>query len=97
MLEGGIMRVTFKVETIEEYKMCMNMDEKLLKFIDENFELSSVCVKPLNKNWLIVTDHEGESLVFTVKNEQVVWFDKNKIEEVIEQENVDELELETEP
>ena len=88
------MRVPFKVETIEEYKMCMNMDEKLLKFIDENFELSSVSVKPLNEKFLTVTDKKGESIVFTVKDEQVIWFDKDKIEKLIEQENVDEPDME---
>lgn len=88
------MKVPFKVKTIEEYKMCMNMDEKLLMFIDDNFELSSVNVKPLNENLLIVTDKKGESLVFTVEDEQVIWFDKDKIEKLIEQENVDEPDIE---
>lgn len=90
------MKVPFKVETIEEYKMCMNMNEKLLKFIDDNFELSSVNVKPLNENLLIVTDLKGESLVFTVKDEQVIWFDKDKIEKVTKQDNLNELDMEPE-
>lgn len=90
------MRVPFKVDTIEEYKMCMNMDEKLLKFLDDNFELSSVNVKPLNENLLIVTDQKGESLAFTVKDEKVIWFDKDKIEEVMFKDNVNEPDMEPE-
>lgn len=89
------MRVPFKVETIEEYKMCLNMPEKLLKYIDDNFELSSFTVKPLNNNFLIVTDQKGDSLVFTVDDEQqVIWFDREKLDEVINPVGVDEQDME---
>lgn len=95
--EAQIVKIPFKVATIEDYKMCMNMDERLLKFIDDNFELSSVSVKPLNSNCLVVTDQKGESLIFTVKDEKVIWFDKDKVEEVLKQDNVIEHDLELEP
>lgn len=79
------MRVPFKVETIEEYKMCMNMDEKLLKFIDENFVVQDVDICPLNSKMLKVTDKSGESLIFACINDEIKYFEPSMMEEVIRQ------------
>lgn len=89
------MKIPFKVATIEEYKMCMNMDENLLKFIEDNFELSAFNVKPLNNNFLMVTDQKGESLVFTINDEQqVISFDSEKLDEMMNPVWTDEHDLE---
>lgn len=51
------------------------MDERLLKFVDDNFILSEVTVKPLNNNALMVVDKFNKSLVFTMKDGQVDYYE----------------------
>jgi len=71
IIPSNLRTIPFELETLEECRICLKMDKRLIDYVRNNFCLTDVTVMPLNKIELLVADSSGKISILTLKGRRV--------------------------